>query len=121
MNQVRIAVIGEDHRLVAGEQAVEIAVAEAVRMLIAGLQRHQVDDVDDANSSSRAMLAQQIDGGQRFQGRDVAGAGHDDVGFAAVFSLPAQSQMPMPASQCVSPLRPWSAIAAPAACRRRSR
>src|ERR1700733_1134382 len=44
MNQIRIAVIGKDHRPVAREHAVELAVADAVRMLVLGLQRHQIDD-----------------------------------------------------------------------------
>src|SRR5665213_3840035 len=39
VNQIRIAVIGEDHRPVAREHAIEVAVADAVRMLVLGLQR----------------------------------------------------------------------------------
>src|ERR1700688_5242288 len=50
VNQIRIAVIGKDQRPVTGKHAVEFIIADAVRMLILGLQRHQVDDVDDANS-----------------------------------------------------------------------
>src|ERR1700733_2996873 len=49
MDQVGIAVIGEDHRLVAGEHPIKVAVAEAMRMLFFRLQRHQVDDVNDTN------------------------------------------------------------------------
>ena len=45
------------------------------------------------------MAAQQIDRGQRFHRRHVAGAGHHHVGLAAR-SLLAHSQMPMPAVQC---------------------
>ena len=52
-------------------------------MLRLRLQRHQIDDVDDADLQLRQMLAQQIDGRQRLQRRHVAGAGHHHVGLAA--------------------------------------
>src|SRR2546423_19784 len=44
VDQIRITVIGEDDRLVRCEQAVEVAIAQAVRMLLLRLQRHEVDD-----------------------------------------------------------------------------
>ena len=51
-------------------------------MLVLRLQRHQVDDVDDADLQVRKRLAQQIDRGKRLQRRHVAGAGHHHVGLA---------------------------------------
>ena len=84
VDQPRVAVEGEDDRLVLGEQGVEIAVRQAVRMLARRLQLHQVHDVDDADLQLRQMLADQLDGGQRLQRRHVAAAGHDHVGLAAL-------------------------------------
>src|SRR5215471_12201197 len=49
MDQPRVAVIGEDDRSVAREQRVEIAVRETMWMVLAGLQAHQVNDVDDSH------------------------------------------------------------------------
>ena len=83
VNQPRIAVEGEDDRLVGGEQRVEIVIRKPVRMLARRLQLHQVDDVDDANLQVRGVLAEQIDGGQRLQRRHVAAARHDHIGLAA--------------------------------------
>ena len=54
MDQAGIAVIGEDHRLVHGEQGVEIVLGQAVRMLRFRLQRHQVDHIDNADLAGRA-------------------------------------------------------------------
>ena len=45
-----------------------------------GEEAHQVDDVDEAGAKLGNVLAQQLCGGQRLQGRDVAGAAEDDVG-----------------------------------------
>lgn len=50
-------------------------------MFAARRQRHQVDDIDGADFQFREMLVQQVDGGQHFQGRYIAGAGHHDVRF----------------------------------------
>ena len=47
MDQIRITMIGKDHRPVGREQPVEFSVADPMRMLILGLKRHQVDDVHD--------------------------------------------------------------------------
>ena len=51
-------------------------------MLARRLQAHQVDDVDDAHAQLGELLAQHAHGGERLERRDVAGAGHDDVGIA---------------------------------------
>ncbi len=78
----------EDHRLVAREQFVEVLVFHTVRMLRLRLQDHQIHDVDHADSDIGIMRAQQRDGGERLQSRDVAGAGHDHVGIAVVVARP---------------------------------
>src|SRR3954451_14454541 len=46
MDHVGIAVIGENHRPLAGEQAVEALVREAMGMLFPRLKRHEIDDID---------------------------------------------------------------------------
>src|SRR5690606_13137780 len=50
MNEVWVAVIGEDDRPVSGEEGIELVVREAMRMDLMGLQRHQVDYVDDPDA-----------------------------------------------------------------------
>ena len=84
VNEPRIAVEGEDDRLVGREQRVEVVIGEPVRMLARGLQLHQIDDVDDADLQLGRVLAQEVDGGERFERRHVAAAGHDDIGLAAL-------------------------------------
>jgi len=49
VNQVWIAVKGEYGRLVLGEERVEIAVTQSVRVRAFRLQLHQVDDIDHPN------------------------------------------------------------------------
>ena len=58
---------------------VELVVREAVRVLLLRLQLHQVDHVDDAEPHVRELLPEEVDGRQRLQRRDVAGAGHDRI------------------------------------------
>ena len=89
------------HRLVRGEQGVEVAVGQPVRVLGVRLQAHQVDDVDDPDLQVRQVGAEQVGGGERLQGRDVAGAGEHDVGVSLPSpSVPAQGQIPSPRVQC---------------------
>ena len=76
--------IGEDHRLVGGEERVEFAVGQAVRVLPVVLQPHQVDDVDEPHLQLRQPLAQDAGRGQRLEGRHVARAGDHDVGVVAL-------------------------------------
>ena len=83
MDQPGIAVEREHDGLVRGENRIEIVIGQSVRMFGLRLERHQVHHVDHSNPDIRDVLAQQVDGSQRFQRRDVAAAGHDDVGFAA--------------------------------------
>ena len=93
--------IGEDHRLVAGEDHVEFAVGQAVRMLGFVLKPHQVDDVDEADLQVGQVLPEQVDGretppasGRR---RRVA---MTTSGSLPSSSVPAHSQIPSPLVQC---------------------
>ena len=79
---------GEDDRLVGGEEAIEIFVVEAVRMLVEGFERQEVDDVDDADAQVGRPVAQQGDGGEGFQRGHIAAAGHHDFGIAVVVGGP---------------------------------
>ena len=55
--QPGIAVEGEDHRLVPGEQGVEGGVREAMGMeYLAGLEAHEIDHVHHPNLKIRQML-----------------------------------------------------------------
>src|SRR5215469_7632168 len=67
VNEPRIAVEGEDDRLVGREQRIEIVIRQAVRMLARRLQGHQVYDIDDADLHLGRMPTQQVHGGQRLQ------------------------------------------------------
>ena len=66
------------------KSASKSCVAQAVRMFALRLELHQVDHVDHADLQVREMLPQQIDGGQGFQRRHIAAAGHDDIRLAAL-------------------------------------
>jgi hypothetical protein len=57
VDQRRIAVVGEDHRLAGGEQRVELAIGQAVWMLDLGLEAHEVDDVDHPDGQVGKILA----------------------------------------------------------------
>jgi len=76
-------VVGEDDRPVGGEDGVELALGQPVRVLGLLLQAHQVDDVDDPHFQVGQALAQQCRGGERLQRRDVAAARKHDVGLGA--------------------------------------
>src|SRR5690606_9184601 len=53
VDQPGVAVEGEDHRAVGGEQGVELAVGQPVRVLAVGGQAHHVDPVDHATPQLR--------------------------------------------------------------------
>ena len=72
MNQPWVAVEGENHRDLGGEDGVVILVGQAVRMFALRLQRHQVDDIDEANLQIRNALPEQDDCGQRLNRGHVA-------------------------------------------------
>ncbi len=54
VDQPRVPVVGEDDRPVGGEEGVELAVGEPVRVLALRLEPHQVDDVHDPHLQRRA-------------------------------------------------------------------
>ncbi len=79
-----------------------------MRMDVARLQRHQVDDIDDADLQLGQVLAQESDGRQRLERRHIARAGHDHIRFAAAIvagplpdadAAPCNARSPRP---CVS-------------------
>ena len=80
VDQPRVGVEGEDDRLILGEELVEIAIAQAVGVLGLRLQPHEIDDVNDADLQLGQMLAHDRNGRESFECRDVAAAGHDDIG-----------------------------------------
>ena len=53
-------------------------------MFGAGLQGHNIDDINDANFEARTMLPQHLDRSEGFERWDISGASHDDVGFVAI-------------------------------------
>ena len=55
--EVRITVEGEDHRFCGRENPVKINVTKAVRMIVAGLHRHQINDVDHTDAEIGTILA----------------------------------------------------------------
>ena len=79
------------------EERIEIAIGEAVRMLGLGHQTEHIDYVDEADLQIRELLSQYRDGGERFHRRDVAGAGHHDIGLVAFVGA-----MPSPRCRCPS-------------------
>ena len=83
MDQPRVTVKGEDHRLVLGEEDVEITVGEPVRVLACRLQFHQIHHVDHADSQLRSVLPEKFYGRQGLQRGHVAAAGHHHVGVRA--------------------------------------
>ena len=54
--------------------------AQSLRMLLARLQRHQIDHVHHAHFEIRQMPVQQIDRRESLERRHVPRAGHDHVG-----------------------------------------
>ena len=83
MDEPGVAVVGEDHGPVGGEERVELGVGQPVGVLAGGLKAHEIDDVHHAHAELGQMLAKQGDRGQRFQRRHVARTGEHDVGGGA--------------------------------------
>ena len=94
VDQPRIAVVGEDDRLVGGEQRVELVVGQPVRVFGVRLQPHDVDDVDHPHRQVGQFAAQDVGGGQRLQRRDIAGAGQHHVGHTAGIAGPVPDTQP---------------------------
>jgi hypothetical protein len=61
---------------VAREQPVEFGIADPMRVLVFGLQRHEDDDVHDADLQIGHVFAQEGDGRDGLQCRNIAGTGH---------------------------------------------
>ncbi|MNO45908.1 hypothetical protein D3C76_361860 [compost metagenome] len=91
VNQRRVAVESEYHRFVQRKKIIELTVGYAMGMLVRRLQHHQVHDVDHPNSQVRHVLAQQGDGGQRFQGRHITSAGHYHIRILVIAARPVPS------------------------------
>src|SRR2546423_248382 len=68
----------------ATSESFKLVARETVRMLRVRLEAHEVDDIDDAHLQVGEPLAQDRDGGQRLQRRNVAAAREDDVRLGAV-------------------------------------
>lgn len=117
VNERGIAVIGEDDWLVRREHSIECVICNAVRMLTGCLQRHEVDDVDDAQPERRKRLAYDHHGGKCFHGRHVTGGGDDRIGIAFIIGGPFPDAEP----GSVQPPRPRPTTATAAVCLRRSR
>ena len=102
----RVAVEGEHHVGVLGEQLGELARGHAVRMVGRRVESHQVDHVDEPEHQVGDVAAQQVGRGQQLHGGDVAGAGQHHVGRrrrrSSSVSVPAQSQTPAPSRQCAA-------------------
>ena len=94
--QRRIAVIGEDHRLVRGEQGVVLRVAHPVRVLCIRLQAHQIDHVHHSDPQIRQMLAEDVRGGEHLDGRHVPRTGEHDVRFCLLLGVAAVVARPGP-------------------------
>ena len=63
-----IAVESEDDGLILGEDGVVLGIAEAVGMLVVGLQLEQVHHVDHANLQLGHLVTQDGDSGHGLQG-----------------------------------------------------
>ena len=81
VDEPRVAVVGEDHRPVLGEDGVVLAVAESVRMLTLALETHQVDHVDDPDAQPGHALTDDGCRGEHLQRRDITRRCEDDVRF----------------------------------------
>src|SRR4051812_2815254 len=84
VHEPRIAVEGEDHGPVLGEEVVELARRKTVRMLVVGEQPHEVDDVHDAHVQVGERPPQDRRRRQRLERGDVAGAREHHVRLLAV-------------------------------------
>jgi hypothetical protein len=63
------------------EEGVVVSVRESVRVFRAGLQSHEVDDVDDPDLQLGQVLAQYRDRAEDLKRRGVPGARHHNIGF----------------------------------------
>src|ERR1700730_4008197 len=61
VNQRGVAVVGENNRLVGGEERIKFTVRQTVRMLTRSLQGHSIHHIHDPHFDIGKMLAQKID------------------------------------------------------------
>ena len=90
----------EDHRSIRGEQAVEVAIAEAMGVLAGLGEGKQFDHVEHPNFEAGDRQAQDLHSCQGLFGGDVASAGHDDgwvfrVAVAVIVAGPAPQANPL--------------------------
>jgi len=74
----------EDDGLVRGEQGIEVAIGEAVRVFGFRHETEQIDDVDEADLQIGKVFLQDRNRSERLHRRDVARTSHDHIGLLAV-------------------------------------
>ena len=79
---------GENYRLVGRQQRVEIMIFQAMGMLRARLQHHQVHHVDDTDTDVGHIGVQERDSSQCLERRYIARASHDHVGITGIITGP---------------------------------
>ena len=84
MDKRRVAVEGEDDRIIHGEQHLVLSIGQAVRMFPLRQQLHQVNHVDNANLEFGQLFPQDGYGSQRFERRRLAAARHNNVRLCAL-------------------------------------
>src|SRR5580692_4028218 len=77
----------KDDRFIDGEEGIEIAIREAVRMFGVGHEAEKIDNVDEADFQVGKMLLENSDTGERLHGGDIAGAGNDGVGHGEILKM----------------------------------
>lgn len=98
VNQRRITVIGKDHRLVGGEQRVEVAVGQPVRMFGGRLQPHEVHDIDEPDPQSGRWVRSRSAAARVSRVGTSPAQTSTTSGSPSV--LPAHGQIPSPRVQC---------------------
>jgi hypothetical protein len=81
MNERRIAVETEYDWPIPGEERVVVGLAQSMRMLRAGLEPYEIDDIDYPNFQIGQVFTQDRYGGQNFERRRVTAASHHDIRF----------------------------------------
>ena len=81
VDEGRIAVEVEDDGFIFGKDRIVIGVGQSVRVHTVRLQLHQVDHVDETDLQIGQVVAQDSRRGERFEGRGIAAAGDNDIGF----------------------------------------
>ena len=81
VDQPRVAVKGEDYRLISGEKRIKVLIGQPMRMFALRLKRHQINDVNNADLQLGKVPAENIHGRKRLQCRHLSGASHYNVRF----------------------------------------